>query len=121
MPLRKRYRCRFCGASLPAWLPVAKRPEGSMLLYHLGQQHPNQVGHVSRGCAPRASRSRRPRFEGVTLEDDDGEPRGNGVQKAGGAGLNGRSPLCPRAPVTHRPMRGEGPIPQGGCPTLHWV
>jgi len=29
---------------LPAWLPVAKRPEGSMLLYHLGQHHPDQVG-----------------------------------------------------------------------------
>jgi hypothetical protein len=39
MPPRKRYRCRFCGAVLPAWLPVAKRPEGAMLLYHLGQHH----------------------------------------------------------------------------------
>jgi hypothetical protein len=39
MPPRKRYRCRFCGALLPAWLPVAKRPEGAMLLYHLGQHH----------------------------------------------------------------------------------
>jgi hypothetical protein len=36
---QKRYRCRFCGALLPAWLPVAKRPEGAMLLYHLGQHH----------------------------------------------------------------------------------
>jgi hypothetical protein len=35
----KRYRCHFCGALLPAWLPVAKRPEGAMLLYHLGQHH----------------------------------------------------------------------------------
>jgi len=41
---RKRYRCRFCGALLPAWLPVAKRPDGAMLLYHLGQHHPDQVG-----------------------------------------------------------------------------
>ena len=40
----KHYRCRYCGAILPAWLPVAKRPEGSMLLYHLGQNHPDQVG-----------------------------------------------------------------------------
>jgi hypothetical protein len=38
MPPRKRYRCRFCGVVLPAWLPVAKRPESSMLLYHLGQR-----------------------------------------------------------------------------------
>ena len=41
---KKRYCCRFCGALLPAWLPVAKRPEGSMLLYHLSQDHPDQVG-----------------------------------------------------------------------------
>ena len=40
----KHYRCRSCGAILPAWLPVAKRPEGSMLLYHLGQNHPDHVG-----------------------------------------------------------------------------
>jgi len=39
MSPRPRYRCRFCGALLPAWLPVAKRPEGAMLLYHLGQHH----------------------------------------------------------------------------------
>ena len=44
MPPRQRYRCRFCSLELPAWLPVTKRPEGSMLLYHLGQQHPDQVG-----------------------------------------------------------------------------
>jgi hypothetical protein len=28
---------------LPAWLPVAKRPEASMLLFHLGQQHMDQL------------------------------------------------------------------------------
>jgi hypothetical protein len=44
MTSRRRYRCRFCGLLLPAWLPVAKRPEASMLLYHLGQRHPDQVG-----------------------------------------------------------------------------
>ena len=38
---QKRYRCRFCGLKLNAWLSVAKRPEGSMLLYHLGQDHPD--------------------------------------------------------------------------------
>jgi hypothetical protein len=41
---QKRDRCRFCGLELRAWLPVAKRPEASMLLYHLGQHHPDQVG-----------------------------------------------------------------------------
>jgi hypothetical protein len=39
-----RDRCRVCGLELPAWLPVAKRPEGPMLLYHLSQRHPDQVG-----------------------------------------------------------------------------
>jgi hypothetical protein len=43
MATRKRYHCRFCGAMLPDWPPVAKRPEGSMLLYHLSQSHPDQV------------------------------------------------------------------------------
>jgi hypothetical protein len=28
----------------PAWLPVAKRPEGSMLLYHLDQHHLEAAG-----------------------------------------------------------------------------
>jgi len=44
MPPRKRYRCIYCGAKLPAWLPVAKRPEGAMLLYHLGQHHLEAAG-----------------------------------------------------------------------------
>jgi hypothetical protein len=44
MPARQRYRCRFCGLDLPAWLPVAKRPNGAMLLGHLGQDHPDQMG-----------------------------------------------------------------------------
>jgi hypothetical protein len=44
LPAHKRYRCRFCGVTLPAWLPVAKRPDGAMLLYHLSQQHHDQVG-----------------------------------------------------------------------------
>jgi hypothetical protein len=36
----KLYRCRFCGKTLPAWLPVAQAPDGEMLLGHLSQQHP---------------------------------------------------------------------------------
>jgi hypothetical protein len=40
----KHYRCRYCGTILPAWLPVAKRPDGAILLHHLSQQHPEQVG-----------------------------------------------------------------------------
>jgi hypothetical protein len=40
----RRYRCRLCGAVLPAWLPVAQEPNGAMLLHHLSYQHPDQVG-----------------------------------------------------------------------------
>jgi hypothetical protein len=43
MPPRKRYRCRFCGALLPAWLPVVQEPDGAMLLQHLSWDHPDQV------------------------------------------------------------------------------
>jgi hypothetical protein len=39
-----RYRCPFCGHVLPAWLPVTQRPNGAMLLHHLSQSHPDQVG-----------------------------------------------------------------------------
>jgi hypothetical protein len=38
------YRCYFCNHILPAWLPVATRSNGAMLLYHLSQQHPDHVG-----------------------------------------------------------------------------
>jgi hypothetical protein len=36
---------RFCGILLPAWLPVAQQPDGAMLVHHLGQHHPDHVGH----------------------------------------------------------------------------
>jgi hypothetical protein len=39
----KRYRCRFCGTTLPAWLPVPQVPDGAMLLGHLSQRHPTEV------------------------------------------------------------------------------
>jgi hypothetical protein len=42
---QKRYRCTYCGRELPAWLPVPKRPNGAMLLGHLSQQHPAEIGH----------------------------------------------------------------------------
>jgi len=40
----KRFKCRSCGAELPAWLPVAEAPDGAMLLGHLSRQHPDRVG-----------------------------------------------------------------------------
>lgn len=39
---RKTLRCRHCGAALPTWLPVLGRPDGPMLLLHLGAQHPDE-------------------------------------------------------------------------------
>jgi len=45
LPSHRRYRCRFCGRVLNAWLPAAKRPDGALLLGHLSQQHhSDQVG-----------------------------------------------------------------------------
>jgi hypothetical protein len=35
-----RYRCRYCGAELPVWLPVANAVDGAMRLHHLSRQHP---------------------------------------------------------------------------------
>jgi hypothetical protein len=40
---RRLYRCKLCGCELPAWLPVAKRPDGAMPLHHLAQDHPDQI------------------------------------------------------------------------------
>jgi hypothetical protein len=42
-PPQKRYRCRYCGAVLPAWLPIPQEPDGAMLLHHLGRQHRDQI------------------------------------------------------------------------------
>jgi hypothetical protein len=39
----RRYRCRFCGRLLPAWLPAAQRPNGAMLLHHLADMHPSEA------------------------------------------------------------------------------
>ena len=40
----KGFKCRDCGRVLPAWLPAAKWPNGAMLLHHLGDMHPTEVG-----------------------------------------------------------------------------
>jgi hypothetical protein len=40
----RQYRCRLCGHRLPAWLPVAKRPDSAILLHHLGNMHPTVAG-----------------------------------------------------------------------------
>jgi hypothetical protein len=36
--------CTFCGDMLPAWLPVAKCPDGALLLHHLSAMHREVVG-----------------------------------------------------------------------------
>jgi hypothetical protein len=67
---RRRYRCRFCGLELPAWLPVAKRPEGSMLLYHLGQDHLEAARpYLQRMECESINRVLAELFEGVEGED----------------------------------------------------
>jgi hypothetical protein len=40
---RKRYRCRYCGTHLNAYLPWAKAPNTALLLGHLAQQHRAQL------------------------------------------------------------------------------
>ena len=61
MPPPKRYRCRSCGYDFPAWLPVAKRPDGAMLLHHLAAMHRDRVKasldrmHVTEAIAPVAA------------------------------------------------------------------
>jgi hypothetical protein len=44
MVINRRYRCRSCGAILPAWYPVPGKPNGAMLLHHLSAMHPAEVG-----------------------------------------------------------------------------
>ena len=44
MTTATRDRCKYCGLDFPAWLPVAKRPDGPMLLPHLSTVHPAEVG-----------------------------------------------------------------------------
>jgi hypothetical protein len=44
MTLHPRFKCQFCGAILPAWLPVPQEPNGAMLLHHLTQQYPAEAG-----------------------------------------------------------------------------
>jgi hypothetical protein len=44
MTTHKRFKCRYCGAVLPAWYPVPGLPNGAMLLGRLSQHHPDQVG-----------------------------------------------------------------------------
>src|SRR5262245_41173362 len=44
MATHRCYACRCCDRVLPAWLLVARRPDGAMLLHHLSQHHPDQMG-----------------------------------------------------------------------------
>jgi hypothetical protein len=64
------YRCRFCGRLLPAWLAVAKRPNGAMLLYHLGDLHPTEIGHyLARMRTEEIATVAAEAFEGVEEEE----------------------------------------------------
>ncbi len=39
----RRYRCRYCGHLLPAWIRVPGEIDGAILLGHLSQRHPAEV------------------------------------------------------------------------------
>ncbi len=45
MTTDRRYRCRCCGVVLSAWFSVPGEPDGAMLLNHVSQAHPAEVGH----------------------------------------------------------------------------
>jgi hypothetical protein len=68
-----RFRCRFCGTTLPACLPVPQVLDGAMLLGHLSHRHPEEIGPLLeqmrttedmsqvavQACAPPADHGRR--------------------------------------------------------------
>jgi hypothetical protein len=43
MATSKRFKCKFCGLELRAYLPWAKAPNSALLLGNLSQQHMNQL------------------------------------------------------------------------------
>jgi hypothetical protein len=70
MTSRKRFRYRFCSAVLPAWLPVAKRLDGAMLLYHLSAMHPTEIGpYLERMCTEDIAETAAEAFE--VVEEDE--------------------------------------------------
>jgi hypothetical protein len=44
MTTTRRFRCRFCGAVFSAWFSVPGEPDGALLLHHVTQSHPREVG-----------------------------------------------------------------------------
>lgn len=44
-------RCRSCQCLLPGWLRIPNVPNSTMLLHHLSQQHPKEVGPYLRRMA----------------------------------------------------------------------
>src|SRR5919198_4853604 len=40
---RPRYRCRFCGVTFSAWIPVPGEPDGALLLGHIRQSHTGEL------------------------------------------------------------------------------
>jgi hypothetical protein len=43
MTTPRRYRCRYCDVTLPAWYAVPGEPNGAMLLQHMSQSHPVEL------------------------------------------------------------------------------
>jgi hypothetical protein len=44
MTTRRRSRCRCCGITCSAWLAVPGEPDGALLLHHVAQAHPAELG-----------------------------------------------------------------------------
>jgi hypothetical protein len=87
----KRYRYRFCGHVINAWLPAAKRPNDAKLLYHLSQQHPDEV---------------KPSLERMRTEDS-GDGASGDVWGCEGVGRLSRDRCDPRV---CRPTWGPPPL-----------
>jgi hypothetical protein len=71
MATSTRFTCRYCGAVLPAWYPVPGKPNGAMLLHHLGDMHPTEIGpYLTRMETECITTVALEAFEGVEEEEE---------------------------------------------------
>ena len=71
MPPQKRYRCRFCGRVLPAWLPAAQAPErdDTGRPPHPGPPRPGGAGHACRAGTRLTSARRHDSWHDIVQAD----------------------------------------------------
>jgi hypothetical protein len=101
MTPRKRYRCRYCGQELPAWLPAFREPDGALLLNHLAQQHPDQVGAYLRRMTSDDLHDQVIVEAYELVEGGRGVTAGGGPRTWGLTGKGGRSHVCERSGRCH--------------------